>query len=361
MVERHQQFGDLALILQLLDGARCDLLTGFGNHFTGGGIDQIIGRAGATHAVREEGGDPAPVAIALERHRVVIGVHDRFLIQPKGVEQGRHGQLAAAVDPGEHDVLGVELEIQPGAAIGNDAAGEQQLAGGVRLALVMVEEHTGRAVHLGDDHTLRAVHDEGAVMRHQGHVAHEHILLLDVFHGLCTRVLIHIEHDQAQGHLQRRAVGHVTLLTLLHVVLGLFQLVLDEFEDARLVEILDREDRLEHAHQAFAVERDRTVAGAQEQIVGGFLDFDEVRHRQRFADLAVVFADTFLAEEGLSHARRISMSYRHCLRRAYGDRHVAIVMLPYLGCLPQHPSRSRNGPFRALSTGGKGSERSLQC
>jgi hypothetical protein len=42
-----------------------------------------------------------------------------------------------------HDVLGVELDVEPGAAIRNDAGGEQKLAGRMRLALVVVEEHAG--------------------------------------------------------------------------------------------------------------------------------------------------------------------------------------------------------------------------
>jgi len=41
-----------------------------------------------------------------------------------------------------HDVLGVELDVEPRAAIGNDAGGEQQLAARMRLALVVIEENT---------------------------------------------------------------------------------------------------------------------------------------------------------------------------------------------------------------------------
>jgi hypothetical protein len=79
------------------------------------------------------------------------------------IEQRGHRQLAAAVDAGVNDVLGVELEIEPRAAIGNDAGGKQELAGGMRLALVVIEEDAGRTVHLRDDDALGAVDDEGAV------------------------------------------------------------------------------------------------------------------------------------------------------------------------------------------------------
>jgi hypothetical protein len=48
--------------------------------------------------------------------------------------------LPAAVDPDEHDVLRVELEIEPGAAVGDDSRAVENLAARVRLALVVVEE-----------------------------------------------------------------------------------------------------------------------------------------------------------------------------------------------------------------------------
>ena len=81
--------------------------------------------------------------------------------------QQRRDQLATTVDADVHDVLGIELEIEPGAAIGNNPGCKQELAGRVRLTFVMIEEHAGRPVHLRDDH-VRAVHDEGAHVRHRG-------------------------------------------------------------------------------------------------------------------------------------------------------------------------------------------------
>ena len=44
------------------------------------------------------------------------------------LQQDRHRHLAAAVDAEEHDVLRVELEVEPRAAVGNHARREQQLA-----------------------------------------------------------------------------------------------------------------------------------------------------------------------------------------------------------------------------------------
>src|SRR5690606_16470469 len=180
----------------------------------------------------------------------------------------------------------------------------------MRLSLVVVEEHAGAAVHLGNAGPLGAIDDEGAVRRHERHVAHVDILFLDVLHRARAGILVDIEHDQAQRHFQRRGIGHVAGLAFVHVVLRLLELVLDELEDRVLVEILDREDRLEHALDPVPVGRLFAVARLQEEVVGGFLNLDEVRHLEDFADLAKVSADTLLANGRLRHARRHLSSLR---------------------------------------------------
>ena len=157
-------------------------------------------------------------------------VEDLFLRQAERIEQRRRRQLAAAVDADMHDVLGVEFEIEPRAAIGNDARREQQLAARMRLALVVVEEDARRAVHLGDDHALGAVDDEGAVLGHERDVAHIDVLFLDVLDRLGAGFLVHIEHDEAQRHFERRGIGHGALLALLDVVFRLLEVVVDIFE-----------------------------------------------------------------------------------------------------------------------------------
>jgi hypothetical protein len=73
--------------------------------------------------------------VGLEEHREhVVGT-----VAERAQQHGRR-QLAAAVDAHEDVVLGIELEVEPGAAVGDDPRGEEQLAGGVGLALVVVEE-----------------------------------------------------------------------------------------------------------------------------------------------------------------------------------------------------------------------------
>ena len=187
----------------------------------------------------------------------------------------------------------------------------------MRFTLVVIEEHARRAVHLGNDHTLGAVHDEGTVLGHEWHITHEHVLFLDVLHGLRAGVLVHIEHDEAEGDLQRSRVGHVALHALFDVILRLFELVFHEFEDRGLVEILDRKHRLENAHEAFTVTGLRPVARVQEEVIRAFLNLDEVRHIKHFTDFTVELAKTFLAKEGLSHGRcHLSFPMSDARRRA---------------------------------------------
>ena len=168
----------------------------------------------------------AEATLLLAPARFALGEAVAFFGRPvERQQQRRHRQLAAAVDADIDEVLGVELEIEPRAAIGDDPGGEQVFARGVGLALVVVEEHAGRAVHLADDDALGAVDDEGAVVRHQRHVAHIDVLLLDVADRARAGVLVDVPDDEAQRHLERRGEGHAALLALLDVVFRLFELV----------------------------------------------------------------------------------------------------------------------------------------
>ena len=298
-----QQLGHFARFDQLLDRARGDFLARFRNHLTGGRVNQIEGRTCTAHTLWEELGDPTFVLVQFVINGVVIRVTDTFLIQTQRIKQGGHRQFAATVDARIDDVFGVELKVQPGAAVRDDAAGEQQFTGRMRLTLVVVKEHAGGTVHLGNDHTLGAVHHESAVRCHQRHVAHEDVLFLDILDGFRACVFIDIKHDQTQGDFQRRAVGHVALHTFFDVILRLFQLVVDEFQNGVFVEVLNRENRLEHTFDAFAIQWHICIAGAKEKIVRGFLNLDQVRHLQDFTDFAEVLAQAFLAKKSLSHVR----------------------------------------------------------
>src|SRR5690554_7983141 len=83
------------------------------------------------------------------------------------------------------------------------------------FTFVMVKEHTGRAVELGNDNTLSTVDNEGTIFSHQGHFAHVDFLFFDVLDRLVGRFLV--INDQADFHPQRRGVSNAPELTFLDV------------------------------------------------------------------------------------------------------------------------------------------------
>ena len=118
---------------------------------------------------------------------------DGFMVQADGLEQDRDRHLAATVDAEVQDVFRVELEVQPGAAVRDDAGRKQQLARAVGLALVVFKEHAGRTVQLRHDDTLGAIDHERALVGHQGHFAHVDLLLFDFLDHLglrCRRLAV---------------------------------------------------------------------------------------------------------------------------------------------------------------------------
>src|SRR4029453_1477833 len=162
------------------------------------------------------------------------------------------------------------------------------------LAAVVVEEHAGRAVHLGDDDALGAVDDERAVGRHERHVAHVDVLLLDVLDRAGAGFLVDVEHDQPEGDLEGRGIGHATLLALLDVVFRRVEGVADKLELGTLTEILDREDGAEYGLQSLVLAPTLRLLNHQELIVRLLLNLDEVRHLGHLIDAAEHLPQTLM-------------------------------------------------------------------
>ena len=277
-----------AVLLRLVGRARADLLAGGEHDFARLGVDDVEGRLHAAPGFGDIGDLPA--AFAAQEHDLVVELAQDILgSEAEGIEQGRDRQLALAVDADVDDVLGVEFEIEPRAAIGDDARGEQIFAGRVSLAAVMIEQDARRTVHLADDHALGAVDDEGAVLRHERHVAHVDVLLLDIEHGAGFGVLVHFEHDQAQRDAHRRRIGDAALTAFLDVIFRLFQLVMDKVHFGGAGEVADREDAAQRLFQARHI-ADLGV-GPQELFVALPLNLDQVRHLHHFVDVAEHLAD----------------------------------------------------------------------
>ena len=169
------------------------------------------------------------------------------------------------------------------------------------LALIVVEEHAGRTVHLRDNDPLGTIDDKGALVGHERNIAHVDVLLLDILDRTRAGFFLDLEHDQAKLDLQRCRIGHVALDALFDVVLGLLELVGDVLEHGALIEIFDREHRLEDGLDPLTdAVRDASLA-LQELFVRGTLNLNEVRHLHGFGDAAERLTDPLTAGEGLRH------------------------------------------------------------
>ena len=203
------------------------------------------------------------LAALLEEHRLgVVEVVEQVLRRvAERAEEHRRVHLPAAVDADVDDVLGVELEVEPRAAVRDDARAVEELAARVRLALVVVEEDARAAVELADDDALGAVDDERAGLGHQRDLAEVDLLLLDVADDALAAVAGVVDHE-LRRHLDRRRERHAALAALVDVVLRLLEVVRDEHELARAVEVLDREDAAEDRLEPDLlplVRRDRSI------------------------------------------------------------------------------------------------------
>ena len=159
----------------------------------------------------------------------------------------------------------------------------------MRLAAVVVEQHTRRTVHLRYDHTLGAVDDEGAIAGHERHVAHVDILLLDIEDRAGLGFLVDLEHDQAQRDLHRRGIGDPALAAFDDVVFRRFEFVMDEVEFGSTGEVADRKHRAQRLLEAGDVID--LLVRTQELLVALALHLDEVRHIDDFMDVAEDLAD----------------------------------------------------------------------
>jgi hypothetical protein len=269
--------GDLfdARGLHLLDRGARELPPFLNDQLVGRGMANVARRLDARELIRVE--ELRHLAIVEDDHVFGVEVVQQILrAHAERAQQDRRVELAAAVDAHEQDVAGVELEIDPRAAIRDDARGIEQLPRGVRLALVMVEEHARGAVELRHDDPLGAVHHEGAVHGHQRDLPEVDLLLFHVLDRAHVGLRIDIPDDELNRHLERRRVRHPSLVAFLDVVFRGAEGVADEFERGGFVEVLDREDRFENALQPDLLATLGRRTGLQKFVVRALLDIDQI-------------------------------------------------------------------------------------
>ena len=184
----------------------------------------------------------------------VVGVH-----RP----QQRHDrELAALVDADGETLFAVDVQLDPTAAFGNDAATLQPpLAGAFDFA---DEVDAGAAVELADDHPLGPVDDELTPAEHDGDIAQIDLFLDGLLLG------------QPQPNLERPAVGQTQLATLVRLVARLSQLVADILQAERLVVALDGENFAQYALDPLVLSLRPGGLVLQEGLVAAGLDFRQI-------------------------------------------------------------------------------------
>src|SRR5205807_8347482 len=109
-------------------------------------------------------------------------------------------------------VLLIVFKLDPRPAIGDDLGDIERAA---------LEKDPRRTMKLGNDYALSSVDDESSVVGHQRNLAKENFFFLDVANRFYVGVRILVVNGEANLYLQRNAVAHAALLTLLLIVLVL--------------------------------------------------------------------------------------------------------------------------------------------
>ncbi len=223
---------------------------------------------------------------------IVEGRQNLLVVHADGLHQRGHRHLTATVHAEVQVVLRVKLEVQPRAAVGNDARREEKLARTVRLATVMLEKDARGTMKLGNNDPLGTIDDKGPGSGHERNLAHVHFLLLHLLDGFLGRIAIH-DHESHAGT-QRRCEGKAALLAFLHVEGRFAQIEMHELEPRVSAVAGDREDRIEGCFETVVDARCRRGLRLQERSIGLDLGGEQIGNVQHGIALGEAFADTFL-------------------------------------------------------------------
>ena len=305
VLTRHGVAGD-AFLLELADMTRGNATAFFADDLIArhDGESRILALQAGRNELHLHAGAGQVERVLLEEQ-----VKNLLIVVAQRAQHDGNRQLAATVDTGEHAVLRVELKVEPRTAIRNDARLKQELARTMGLALVVVEEHAGATMQLGNDDALGAVHDERTVVRHQREFAEEHRLFSDVALKLLGAGGVLLINAQLHLHAQGRGIGEPAELALLDVEPGATEFVALEIEDCVPAVTGDREHALERRLQTRIVTTILMQVTLQEFLVGVQLDRQQVRHLQDARTLAEILADALLFCKGIGHLSHLCFCY----------------------------------------------------
>ena len=288
VVQRHFQRLDTGFF-DLVDVARGNTAAGFNDDLAFVVLDVQNGNL-TTQALRHQF-QAEGFAAQVEYVSGVESVQHLLSGIAERAQQYRGRQLATTVDTHEHAVFRVELEVQPRTAVRNDPRGVQELAGAVRLAAVVVEEHARGTVQLGNDYTLGTVDYEGTVFSHQGDFTHVDFLLFDVLDRFVRRFFV--ENDQTDFYPQRYGVRNTAQHAFFDIKCRFAQAITDVLQRSIAGVADDRENGFEGRMQAHVAELIFGRSRLQEFTIRIQLDSQKVRDIHDVRQLAKVLADTF--------------------------------------------------------------------
>ena len=110
---------------------------------------------------------------------------------------------------------------------------------------------------------------------------------------------INVKDDKPQGQLQRRRIGHATLLAFLNVIFGLFENKFHKLKRSIFSKILDRKDRLKDGLKPEAGTLYGRYVNLQKPVIRCLLNLDQVGHRRDLFDTAETFTDSLALGERL--------------------------------------------------------------
>ena len=257
------------LLVDLLERLTGELVVLLGDDLTGLDVDDRVGvdELGKFFRIKLKGGLSGQFAVLVEEGQDILVV-----LITEGAKKGRDEELTtatAAVEVDPEEVVLVELDFNPGAAVRDDAERVEHLA--ARVGGLFEADARG-AVKLGDDDALGAIDDEGAAVGDHRDFAHQDFFILEG--ALLTEA--ELEHH-------RDRVGRAFADALEFGLLGQHETVLEVLETEVAVVALDREGLAEDGVKADVLAGGRGLVQLQEIVEREDLVLDQVGRRDDFA------------------------------------------------------------------------------
>ena len=222
-------------------------------------------------------------------------------IEDLGVTRVSHGAeqrsdqefttTTTTVEVDVEEIVVIELNFQPSAAVRDDAARVEEFAVGVRSDL---KRDTRRTVKLGYDDALGAVDDEGTTQGHHGDFAHVDFLILD-----------EVFFPEAKLHVEGHRVSDTFAQALDLGVLGITNGVGNVFERQTTVIRLDREYFAENSFEALIQALLVRCPFLQVIEIRTDLEFDQVRWLKHLTELTEVDAIGLVFTDGHGISRLV--------------------------------------------------------